>query len=170
MRHGLMVCATALALTLGIGAKAADPAKDEQRESLERVPVVVDYRTCLALTGAATGGRGVAAADGAAYQPGVDVHGRPVVPAEGPGGGAEWSPIGETIALDLTIDLVERYGKRVPPGTTLPLGTLEVRDGRAWFNGQPVAGTDRQAIWEACRRLGAVQGAAQRAKPSPNKP
>lgn len=175
MRHTSMVCLLAFGLTFGgatqeggvFGAKAAaaDAPKDAAAESMETVPVVVDYRTCLALTGATTTGRGVVPADGAAYQPGVDVNGRPVVPAEGPGGSGDWLQLGDTITLDLTLDLVERYGPRVPPGTKLPLGTIEVRDGRAWFNGRPIAGGDREALWEACRRLGAVQGAAERPKP-----
>lgn len=159
-------------MTLGVGGAAAEPgavagADDDSAEALEIVPVVVDYRTCLALTEAVDGGRGVAPANGAAYQPGVDARGRPVVPAEGPGGSANWLPIGETLTLDLTIDLVERYGQRVPPGTSLPLGTIELRDGRVWFNGQPVSGYDREVLWESCRRLGAIQGAAEKGKPKP---
>ncbi|MGC2854039.1 hypothetical protein ACM64Y_01075 [Novispirillum sp. DQ9] len=133
-------------------------------DALERVPVVVDVRTCLALT-EVTGGRGVAPADGAAYTPGVDARGKPVVPAEGPGGAPDWSTLGQPLVIDLSVDIAERYGVNVPAGSSLPLGTLLVRDGRVWFNGHPVAGRDREALWEACRRLGAVQGQAERGKP-----
>lgn len=168
MHHTSMVCAMALTLTLGVGVAAAQSVRDPAAESVEPVPVVVDYRTCLALTETVPGGRGgVAPADGAAYQPGVDARGRPVVPAEGLGGGADWSGLGKQFIIDLSVDVAERYGIKLPPGSTLPLGTVLVRDGRVWFNGQPVAGHDREILVDACRRLGAIQGAAEQPKPKP---
>ncbi len=144
-------------------ATLADPVAAESQKD-EAVTVVVDGRTCLSLT-ELSDARGVVPAEGAAYRPGTDVQGRAVVPAEGPGGGPDWSGLSDTLKIIVEVDLVERYGVALPPGSMLPLGTIDVRDGRAWFNGQPLAGHDREALWQACRSLGVLQHKAGQAKP-----
>lgn len=151
---------TALGVALAV---LASPAAAESQKD-ETVAVVVDGRTCLGLT-EVSDARGIAPADGGAYRPGTDVRGRAVVPAEGPGGGADWSGLADTLKINVEVDLVERYGTALPSGSTLPLGTIELRDGRAWFNGQPLAGHDREALWQACRRLGVLQRKADQPKP-----
>ncbi|MFA7430118.1 MAG: hypothetical protein WCZ23_08170 [Rhodospirillaceae bacterium] len=157
----IMVAAT---LLLGGIATAAKAQKDETAlDAMETASVVLDYRTCLELA-EVTGGRAVVLADGGTYTSGVDARGRPVVPAEGPNGGADWSSLTETLQIDVSVDIVERYGVNVPPGSSLPLGTIEVREGRAWFNDQPLVGHDREALWQACRQLGIFQGKAGQRK------
>lgn len=93
-----------------------------------------------------------------------------MVPAEGPGGGPDFSGLADILKINVEVDLVERYGAPLPPGSMLPLGTVEVRDGRAWFNGQPLAGHDREALWQACRRLGVLQRKADQPKPGQRTP
>lgn len=72
-----------------------------------------------------------------AYQPGVDVKGRNVVPADI---NAPVTPIGrETIVVPLTVDLVERMQGLNIPGMKMEgsLGYLEIHpDGRVSHNGQ----------------------------------
>jgi hypothetical protein len=73
-------------------------------------------------------GAGGSMGNGAAYVPGVDAHGRPVVPADinaGIGGDAD------TVEIPLSVDLAKRL--HVPRGTEMETyaGTIEVhKDGR----------------------------------------
>lgn len=70
-----------------------------------------------------------------AFQPGVDVHGNPVVPADV---NAYPAMIPDVIRIPVSIDLAERLG-HVPEGAELKTetGMVEVhRDGRVTFNGQ----------------------------------
>lgn len=76
-----------------------------------------------------------AAAD-VAYRPGMDVRGKPVVPAD-----VNASPLGtdQTIVVPLTIDLAERLQGMNVPGLNMEttLGFLEFSpDGRVTYNGQ----------------------------------
>jgi hypothetical protein len=88
-----------------------------------------------------------------AYAPGVDVRGRPVAPADLPGTGRIDVP--DTITFDVAVDL-RRYG--LPPFSPLfqpnvPLGQVTVeRDGRAYFNGQPLQNADSDALARYCRQ------------------
>lgn len=74
---------------------------------------------------------------GTAYQPGVDVHGKAVVPADinaVPSGFA-----GETVIVPITVNLVKRINSVDIPGLKLEgnLGYLEIHpDGRVSHNGQ----------------------------------
>ena len=76
-----------------------------------------------------------------AYQPGVDVNGRPVVPADLPGSPQIQVP--ESFSIPITVDLASRLG--IPPGgdadftAEAAIGRVDVlADGRAFFNGQPL--------------------------------
>lgn len=129
----------------------------------DTVPVVIDPAACRAL---------LATPDaGATYRPGVDVRGRPVVPAEGPGGSAAVDlPSADEMAIELRVDLAERLGltgakQGLEP--KLDLGTLRVRNGIAELNGRPLGGTDQAGLREACRRLGRLNEAAGQGKPTP---
>jgi hypothetical protein len=88
-----------------------------------------------------------------AYQPGVDVRGRPVAPADLPG--TVRIDVPETITFDVAADL-RRFG--LPPFSPLyepnvPLGRVTVeRDGRAYFNGQPLQNADSDALAQYCRQ------------------
>ncbi|QQG35324.1 MAG: hypothetical protein HYS17_07140 [Micavibrio aeruginosavorus] len=70
----------------------------------------------------------------AAYQPGVDVHGKPVVPADV---SAVPAMIPDVVKIPISIDLAQRLGQ-VPAGAELKTetGMVEVhRDGRVTYNG-----------------------------------
>ncbi len=85
-----------------------------------------------------------------AYQAGVDVRGRAVVPA---------SPEGANRLLlsdDLLIPLELRLFDRLGGGTAVAearviIGTVELRDGRAYFNGQPLDDPTTAELAEKCR-------------------
>lgn len=93
---------------------------------------------------------------GVAYQPGVDVHGRPVVPAD-LGGQNNSLPLPETFEIDIEVDLQERFG--VPANRGLfdadaQIGKVVVeRDGRASFNGAPLHNEAVATLIDACREI-----------------
>lgn len=90
-----------------------------------------------------------------AYRPGVDVRGRPVVPAD-LGGGAQLA-MPEEIVIEIELDLLERLGLPIVAGGyagNAVLGRVTVRDGRAYFNGQPMSDFDQAVLDEACRAQG----------------
>lgn len=129
----------------------------------DTVPVVIDPAACRAL---------LATSDaGATYRPGVDVHGRPVVPAEGPGGASDLGlASADEMVIDLQVDVAERLGlKGAARGLEpkLELGTLRVRNGVAELNGRALGGSDQAGLREACRRLGTLNEAAGQGKPTP---
>lgn len=71
-----------------------------------------------------------------AYTPGVDVHGKPVVPAD-LGGAAAIVP--DTVVVPLSVDLAQRLQNSNVEGLKLeaPLGMLEIhQNGRVTYNGQ----------------------------------
>lgn len=81
---------------------------------------------------------------GAGYVPGVDVNGRAVAPADLPGQAA--LPIEN-------LPIILRHGAAVGGGygNGLIIGEVTVRDGRAYFNGVPLAAEDQAAMAAACR-------------------
>jgi hypothetical protein len=80
------------------------------------------------------------------YVPGVDVHGNKVAPADLPGPGQP-----EIDALPIILRHgVAGVGRR----GGLVVGQVTVRDGRAYFNGAPLASDDQAAIAAACRNAG----------------
>lgn len=77
----------------------------------------------------------IASQQDAAYQPGIDVHGNPVVPADV---NAVPTTVPDVVRIPVSIDLAQRLGN-VPEGVELKTetGMVEVhRDGRVTFNGQ----------------------------------
>jgi hypothetical protein len=112
--------------------------------------VVVSQKDCAAFTSHTP-------APGVQYEPGRDARGRTVAPADLPG--APGFALPETIRIDLGIDLAEKYGLGAGGRYTGEgvVGTVTVRNGRAYLNGQPLDAAERNAIADACRR--------QRAKP-----
>lgn len=79
------------------------------------------------------------ATKGVAYQPGVDVHGKAVVPADV---NAAPSVVPDVVRIPLTVDLAQRLSN-VPAGVELKAdtGMVEVhKDGRVVFNGQDLTG------------------------------
>ncbi|HSR56410.1 MAG TPA: hypothetical protein VLN73_09205 [Alphaproteobacteria bacterium] len=94
---------------------------------------------------------------GVAYQPGVDVRGRPVAPADLGGGPALELP--DEVYVPVTLDMLARYG--LPANSKLYklddtlIGTarIRVKDGRAWFNGVPLGTAEDHALARACQEL-----------------
>ena len=75
--------------------------------------------------------------DDVAYQPGIDVNGKAVVPADLNGGSAFQLP--ETIKIPLSVDLAQEFGLTEFTNDELvaPLGILEVtKDGRVLQDGR----------------------------------
>jgi hypothetical protein len=89
---------------------------------------------------------------GVEYQPGVDVHGRPVAPADIDGGANIQLP--ETIVIPVEV-LLRNYGF-IPPGSPLrqskaELGAITVTGDQVFYNGQPLTDQDEAALAAACR-------------------
>tara|TARA_R110000868_G_scaffold10313_10_gene50601 strand:- start:3494 stop:3901 length:408 start_codon:yes stop_codon:yes gene_type:complete len=89
-----------------------------------------------------------------AYTPGSTADGRSVVPAD-LGGGYRVKPP-ETYSMDINIDLQERFGLPANKGQymgEIRAGKVEIKDGRAFYNGQELATGAQNAIAEACAKL-----------------
>ena len=91
-----------------------------------------------------------------AYQPGVDVRGRPVV-------GADLNPapqfgVPDSVAFDLSVDL-KKFGiasasPLFQPNFKLGEVRMDVASGRVLYNGQPLGNPELEALREACRAQG----------------
>jgi len=92
----------------------------------------------------------------ATYQPGVDVHGRAVAPADLAGTPPIVMP--EEITIAITVELQQRFGIPVTSNLYKPeagIGTVVVRpDGSATFNGQPLTSQEQSALAYLCQRQG----------------
>ena len=90
-----------------------------------------------------------------AYQPGVDVRGRPVAPADLGGGTMVVPP--DTIEIDIEVDLVDRFGIPANPDlfdADAQIGTVVVEpDGRATFNGQPLQDEAQFELTRRCQEI-----------------
>ncbi len=95
-------------------------------------------------------------ADDVTYQPGRDVRGKPVAPADLNGGTGLILP--DAVIIPIEVDLFERYG--IPTDGANFKGDIfigevvvDVASGRATFNGQPLQ-TDAEAELAArCQRI-----------------
>ena len=90
---------------------------------------------------------------GVAYQPGVDVHGHPVAPADLDGHRLQ---LPETIPVVITDDLRKRFG--LPDDSPLfdsnsfvGIVALRLSDGRLTFNGVPLGDREADALAAMCR-------------------
>jgi len=88
------------------------------------------------------------------YKAGVDVHGKPVAPAD-----LQDQPkfLKDEIVIDLSLPLVDLYDVANPPNRKLQnaevqVGTVryEMLSGKFYFNDQPLADTALHAIAEKC--------------------
>jgi len=96
--------------------------------------------------------RHVAAAD-VTYQPGVDVDGDAVAPADLEPTGQIAVP--EVISFPLTIDLSERLGLPADTLARTVIGDIEVTaDGRVTFNGQPLTSDEQHELAQKCQHVG----------------
>ncbi len=89
-----------------------------------------------------------------AYQPGVDVNGRPVAPADLDGGIQITLP--ETIRIPIEVDLFDRFG--IPANRDLfeadaEVGVVTYTDGRAYFNGQPLQDEAAAELSALCQKV-----------------
>lgn len=93
-------------------------------------------------------------APGTTYEPGVDVRGEPVAPADLDGGGAIELPAAVTIPIE--VDLFDRLN--LPPDRRYEgdarVGTVRVdlESGRARFNGQPLTSEAQAELARKCQR------------------
>jgi hypothetical protein len=88
------------------------------------------------------------------YKPGVDVDGRPVTAAD-LGGGTKLDLPAE-FQIPITVDLQKRLGIPADPGQfqtdQFRIGTVTYKDGRAWFNGQPLQDEAAAQLSELCQQ------------------
>ena len=89
-----------------------------------------------------------------AYQPGVDVNGRPVAPADLNGGIQIAVP--ETLRIPIEIDLFNRFGIPASPDlyeADAQVGEVIYRNGRAYFNGQPLQDDTAAEFAALCQKV-----------------
>ncbi len=89
-----------------------------------------------------------------AYEPGVDVYGREVTPADL--GGAPRIELPETILIDIEIDLQARFGIPIDPTQYDPdaeVGEVVYKDGRFTFNGQPLQDEAQAELAARCQEV-----------------
>ncbi|MFM2128955.1 MAG: hypothetical protein RL477_501 [Pseudomonadota bacterium] len=94
---------------------------------------------------------------GVDYQPGVDVEGNPVAPADL--GGAPPIRLPEIVHIPITVDIAKRFGIPATSNLFKPeayIGSAQVnlKDGRAWFNGQPLSSDEQHALSRLCMQAG----------------
>ena len=103
-----------------------------------------------------------AAVPGAAYQPGVDVHGKPVAPADLPGSGGTFKPP-TVVEFNYTVNPTAYGGasaskaKWATAGNTqMPVAHVQFDLGSNQFtlNGQPVGDADKRGLADECRKQG----------------
>lgn len=87
-----------------------------------------------------------------AYQPGVDVHGNAVEPADLNGGTQLKLP--EVIYIPLEVLILDKYG--IPANSVLyeakaQVGIVEVRGDKVYYEGQLLNDPETVALEEACR-------------------
>lgn len=131
-----IVLKTALLMTLAIPASAE--------------PIVVRSSACRQLVNSHTPG-------GADYQPGVDVRGNAVAPAD-VGGGYDMK-LPDAIELQIGVDLADRLARRdgetqrkvMPFEGKAPVGTLTISGTEVFWNGQRLESQDQALLAEACR-------------------
>jgi hypothetical protein len=110
--------------------------------------VTVTRESCAVLT------PHVAAAD-VEHRPERDVvNGKPVVPADLPG--TSQPKIAEDYTIAITVEIERRFGIPVIPNEYKPeanIGTVALRDGRVYFNDQPLQDDAAAALAELCQRV-----------------
>lgn len=130
--------------------------------------LVIDPDACRAVLSASSELKG----GDAAYVPGVDAYGRPVVPADGGGPGAsEWSDLLlEGVRVDLTIDLARHLGMGSGVGSEswfnfwsgepsavehfgakAFVAEVTLSKGKIWINGKPLPSTSHSRLEAICR-------------------
>ena len=97
--------------------------------------------------------RHVAASD-VVFKPGIDLQGRPVVPADLGGGFQFESP--REFAVPITVDLQNRLGIPVDPNSfqtqNFSVGIVTWKDGKGYFNGQPLQSEQSAKLAALCQK------------------
>jgi hypothetical protein len=108
--------------------------------------LVISSQICGSLAGT-TATPGVPSAD---YQPGVDVSGNAVAPADLPS--APSTPTVDNFPIEIDQHLASRV--HLPPGASSKaiLGYVTVHGNQAYFNGQPLNADQSAALAEACHQ------------------
>ncbi len=89
------------------------------------------------------------------YQPGIDVHGQPVAPADLDDSGNIVLP--EIITIPIEVLIQDRFG--IPKNSVLwdakaQVGTVEVKGNRVYYEGQLLGDPAADAMARACREAG----------------
>ena len=90
-----------------------------------------------------------------AYQPGVDAHGRPVVPADL--GGGQQIQLPDVIYIPIEVLIQDKYGipaNSVLYDATALVGVVSVRGNQVYFEDQPLTDPEIVALEQACRDRG----------------
>ena len=93
-----------------------------------------------------------------AYQPGVDVHGKPVAAADLPGGAQIKMP--DKINIPLTVNLAQALNldtsaypyNQLGAGTEATLGIISVEGNQVTFNGQPLSDAQQDKLAVLCMK------------------
>ncbi len=88
------------------------------------------------------------------YTPGVDARGNAVAPADLPGGAPPLAL--DNFPVEISVNLQKRFG--IPADAKLfrgkaIIGLVTVRDGRAYFNGEPITDNERDMMVAACKEM-----------------
>src|SRR5262245_29982411 len=89
------------------------------------------------------------------YQPGVDVHGRPVAPADL--GGGQQIQLPDVIYIPIEVLIQDKYGipaNSVLYDATALVGVVAVRGNRVYFEDQELTDPEVAALEQACRDRG----------------
>ena len=89
------------------------------------------------------------------YQPGVDVHGRPVAPADL--GGGQQIQLPDVIYIPIEVLVQDKYGipaNSVLYDATALIGVVAVRGNRVYFEDQELTDPEVAALEDACRDRG----------------
>lgn len=90
-----------------------------------------------------------------AYQPGVDVHGRPVASADV--GGGQQIQLPDVIYIPIEVLVQDKYGipaNSVLYDATALIGVVAVRGNRVYFEDQELTDPEVAALEQACRDRG----------------
>lgn len=146
-----MRCRVPGALLLALAASTA------AAESLPMPPpggvvVSADGRTVISSTLCAELAAAAPDTAGADYMPGVDANGDAVAPADLPGGAPPLAL--DNFPIEISVNLQKRFGipadAKVFRGKAI-VGLVTIRDGRAFFNGEPITDNERAMMVAACR-------------------
>jgi len=89
------------------------------------------------------------------YQPGVDVHGRPVAPADL--GGGQQIQLPDVIYIPIEVLVQDKFGipaNSVLYDATALVGVVSVRGNRVYFEDQELTDPEVAALEQACRDRG----------------